>query len=119
MSATKDKLVHNVKAWIKTDKEMKELQSKLKELKKNKNELTNNLVEIMKTNDIDCVDITGGKIMYTQNRIKSAINKKYLMDCLDKYFQNKPNVDIEDIGKFILDNREIKTTETIKHKITK
>ena len=113
---TKDKLVQNVKAWLQNDKELKALQNQIKERKKKKSELTEVLVEIMKSNEIDCFDITGGKIMYTQNRVKSALNKKHLMDSLEKYFENNPNVQTEELSKFILDSRSIKTTESIRHK---
>jgi len=114
--STKDKLVQNVKAWLSNDKELKALQNQIKERKKKKTELTEVLVDIMKSNEIDCFDITGGKIMYTQNRVKSALNKKHLMDSLEKYFENNPNVQTEELSKFILDSRSIKTTESIRHK---
>ena len=114
--STKDKLVQNVKAWLTNDKELKALQVQIKERKKKKTELTEVLVDIMKSNEIDCFDITGGKIMYTQNRVKSALNKKHLMDSLEKYFENNPNVQTEELSKFILDSRSIKTTESIRHK---
>ena len=114
--STKDKLVQNVKAWLTNDKELKALQTQIKERKKKKTELTEVLVDIMKSNEIDCFDITGGKIMYTQNRVKSALNKKHLMDSLEKYFENNPNVQTEELSKFILDSRSIKTTESIRHK---
>ena len=117
--STKDKLVQNVKAWLTNDKELKALQTQIKERKKKKTELTEVLVDIMKSNEIDCFDITGGKIMYTQNRVKSALNKKHLMDSLEKYFENNPNIQTEELSKFILDSRSIKTTESIRHKANK
>jgi len=119
MSSTKEKLIKNVKDWISMEKEIKERQNEIKEYKKKKNDLTKSLVDIMKTNEIDCFDITGGKIVYTQTKVKSTINQKYLQNCLNKYFENSPNIDTEDIGKFILDNREVKISESIKHKENK
>ena len=38
------------------------------------------------------------------------------MDSLEKYFENNPNVQTEELSKFILDSRSIKTTESIRHK---
>jgi len=116
MSFTKDKLVKNVKEWLIIEKEIKQLQTQMKELKKKKTGLSGSLVDIMKNNEIDCFDITGGKIIYTQNRVKSALNKKHILRCLDKYFEDNPNINTEDVGNFILDNRDIKTTENIRHK---
>lgn len=116
---TKEQLSQNIKGWIQTDKEMKLLQSKMKELKSIKSNYTDALVDIMKTNEIDCFDINEGKIIYTQNRIKATINKKHLLTCLEKYFENKPSIEADDITKFILENREVKTTEGIRYKIPK
>jgi hypothetical protein len=116
---TKEKLAKNIKGWIQTDKEIKRLQKELKELKEIKNTHTDTLVEIMKENEIDCFDINEGKIIYTQNRVKNAVNKKHLLTCLAKYFENKPNIEPEDITKFILENREVKTTEGIRYKLPK
>ena len=116
MSSNKERLSQNIKGWLQIDKEIQLLQKELKERKKKKASYTENLVEIMKSNEIDCFDITGGKIMYTQNRVKSALNKKHLMDSLEKYFENNPNVQTEELSKFILDSRSIKTTESIRHK---
>jgi hypothetical protein len=115
----KEKLAQNIKGWIQTEKEIKQLKKQLNELKTIKGEYTDALVDIMKTNEIDCFDINEGKIIYTQNRIKSTINKKYLLNCLEKYFENKPNIEPDDITKFILENREVKTTEGIRYKMPK
>jgi hypothetical protein len=35
------------------------------------------------------------------------------------YFANNPNIQTDDIGKFIMENREVKTKESIRHKIQK
>ena len=101
--ASKEQLSLNIKKWLQIDKEMKMLQKELKERKKKKNELTDNLVEIMKKNEIDCVDISDGKIMYTQSSIKSPINKKHLLDSLDKYFADNDSVPTDEIVNFILE----------------
>jgi hypothetical protein len=118
-NSSKEKLAYNIKGWIQTDKQLKNLQKEMKELKDQKNKYTDTLVEIMKTNDIDCFDISEGKIIYTKNRVKSALNKTHLMKCLEKYFEDKPNIEPEDVTKFILENRDIKTTEGIRYKVPK
>ena len=86
--ATKEKLAQNVKNWLQLDKEIQVLQKELKDRKKKKNDYTNALVTIMKTNEIECVDINDGKIIYTQNNVKKPINKQHLLDSLTKYFEN-------------------------------
>jgi hypothetical protein len=115
----KEHLSLNIKKWLLIDKEMCVLQKELKERKKKKNELTNTLVEIMKKNEIDCVDISDGKIIYTQNNTKGPINKKHLLECLDKYFENNKTIPTDDIVNYILDNRVNNIKESIRLKPVK
>jgi hypothetical protein len=117
--STKEKISQSIKQWLQLEKEISVLQKELKERKILKNNLTNILVDIMKSKDIDCFDSSEGKIIYTKNNIKNTINKKYLLECLEKYFENNPNVPTDEIVKFILDNRTINTKESIRHKPAK
>ena len=117
--ATKEKLSQNVKNWLQLDKEIQVLQKELKDRKKKKNDYTNALLTIMKTNEIECVDLNDGKIIYTQNNVKKPINKQHLLDSLTKYFEKNPNIPADEIVQFILENREISVKESIRHKLLK
>ena len=113
---TKEELILNIKQWISQDDEIKNLQKKLKECKIEKKQLTENLLEIMKNNEIECFDINDGKLLLHKSKTKCALNKKTLMESLEKYFERMPNIDTDEVSNFILDNREIKITENIKRK---
>ena len=113
---TKEELVNNIKAWMQIEDEMKVLQKELKERREKKKLLTATLVDIMKTNEIDCFDMTEGKISYTRSKVKQPVSKKYLMDILGKYFEENPNVQADDVANYVMENREVKTTEGIRHK---
>ena len=115
-STNKEKLAQNIKSWLQVDKEIQLLQKELKERKKKKNDYTNSLVQIMKTNEIDCFDISEGKIMYTQSNVKKPITKQHLDECLSKYFEKNKNIPTDDIVKFILENRPTNVKEGIRHK---
>jgi hypothetical protein len=117
--ATKEKLSQNVKNWLQLDKEIQVLQKELKDRKKKKNDYTNALLTIMKTNEIECVDLNDGKIIYTQNNVKKPINKQHLLDSLTKYFEKNPNIPTDEIVQFILENRETSVKESIRHKLLK
>jgi hypothetical protein len=117
--SNKEQLSLNIKSWLQLDKEMKMLQKELKDRRKKKNDLTNALVGIMKKNDIDCVDISDGKIIYTQSNTKAPINKKHLLDCLEKYFENNSTIPTDDIVNFILENRTVNLKESIRLKPAK
>tara|TARA_Y100000389_G_C17213378_1_gene389636 strand:+ start:357 stop:716 length:360 start_codon:yes stop_codon:yes gene_type:complete len=117
--ASQQELIQNVKGWLGIDEEIKELQKTIREKKKDKKIFTENLVNIMKENEIDCFDITDGKLLYTKNKVKQALSKKHLLNALGAYFQNEGGDKAKDIANFILESREIKIRENIRHKIKK
>ena len=70
----------------------------------------------MKTNEIDCVDINNGKILFCKNKVKTPLTKKSLLLSLEKYFSDIPQIDHSDVSKFILENRETLIKENIRRK---
>jgi hypothetical protein len=115
---TKQILVQNIREWVKLDNEIRALKKEEKVRQNEKKQLNENLIEIMKSNEIDCVDIKDGQICYTQKNVKKPITKKNLMNILTKYFKGDMEK-AENANEFILDNREETTKETITRKITK
>ena len=118
-NVTKEALINNIKEWVALDSEIKQLQKEIKERRDKKKQATTNLVEIMKTNEIDCFDTKNGKIIYTKNNVKSSLNKEQLIKSLGQYFSESPNVNPSDVSKFILENRDIKVKENIRIKENK
>jgi nucleoside-triphosphatase THEP1 len=116
---TKEELISYIKEWMQIEKSMKALQKEIKTNRDRKKQLTENLVTIMKNNDLECFDINNGKLLYTKNKVKSTINKPYLLDALSKYFENDPNVQVDEVGKFIMENRVEKIKENIRCKMDK
>ncbi len=116
--ATKDELVANIKGWMQADDEIRVLNRELKERRARKKEFSDALVGIMKDNEIDCFDISAGKIIYTKSKVKSPLSKKHLLACLDQYREANPqcNLPAEEVGQFILDSREAKVKEGIRHR---
>lgn len=112
---TKDELVNHVKNWIHIDSDISSLQKQIKELRENKKKLTNSLVNVMKSNEIDCFDINNGKIMYSKSKIKKPINKKSLLEALQIYFKDNSEL-AQNVSQHILDTREEIIKESIKHK---
>lgn len=109
-------LKNNIKEWIKYDSEIKNLQKLIKERRDKKKILTENLISVMKDHEIDCFDVNDGKILFTKNKVKAPLNKNNIIIALSKYFDNDDSVNINDIGKFIIENREITIKENIKKK---
>lgn len=113
--ATKDDVVNCIKKWMSIDRELKVLQKEIKVRREQKKEAAEALVTIMKENEIDCFDISEGKIIHTQNKSRAPLSKQHLVKSLSEYF-SEMEVDTEAVTKFILDSRGIKTKDDIRHK---
>jgi hypothetical protein len=114
---TKEQLVNNIREWVKMDTEISQLKNEIKERNNKKKQMTQNLVSVMKSNSIDCFDINEGALIYKKSTFKKPINSKTLLASLQNYYKDQ-NV-AEDLTKYIMDNREEATKETIKRKIYK
>jgi hypothetical protein len=115
---TKEELILNIKEWIKIDSDITRLKAEVKEKTLKKKELTQSLVNIMKTNSIDCFDINGGALVYKQRKTKKTISGKYLLEQLEDYYKDQPEL-AKEITKKVLDNRGELIKEEIMRKIDK
>jgi len=115
---TKEELIQRIKDWLKIDNEIIRLNREVKELKKKQKGLTNSLVNVMKTNQLDCFDINGGKILYKKSISKKPINSKMLLNTLKTYFSTNPST-ADEVTELIMNSRETVVKETIKRKIDK
>jgi DNA primase len=101
---TKEELVSNIKEWIKIDNELLKLKAELKEKNKRKKSITEVLVKVMKNNAIDCFDIHDGSLVYKQKKTKRTISGKFLLQQLEEYYKEQPDL-AKEITKHVLDNR--------------
>ena len=117
-SQNREYMINKIKQWLAVEQKIKELSLQLKQYRGFKKELNVDLLDIMKTNEIDCFDCQTGKITYTRNNVKKGINKKYLHSILNQYFGENTN-QADDVCNFILDNRQVEVKENIKLKPNK
>lgn len=115
---TKEQLVKTIKEWVKIDNDIRKLQQEIAKRKNEKKSISNNLMNIMKQNEIDCFDINDGQIYYSKKNIKKPITKKVLMNTLSKFYKGDINKATE-LNNFIIENREEVVKETIERKIKK
>ena len=111
-------LLDNVKTWLNIDNEIRTLQKEIKNRRKLKRELTQSLVGIMKSNDIEQLNIPDGQLIYTKNKIRAPLSKKHLLASLATYFKNDQRI-VSELSKYIMDTRQEKEKENIKRKIKK
>jgi hypothetical protein len=115
---TKEQLVNNIREWLKIDGEISQLRHQIKEKNNKKTAITKDLVEVMRKNEIDTIDINGGSLLYKKNVVKKGINSKTLPTILQHYFKNDSKM-VDELTNFIMENREVQVKETIQKKIEK
>ena len=115
----KENLKKNVKEWIKLDSEISTYKKEIKTRLDSKKKISEELIKIMKNDNIDCFNIPDGSLVYKKNIVKKSINSKTLLLSLKKYYANleEDSKLAEELTKFILDNREEQIKENIKRKI--
>ena len=116
---SKAELINLIRNWKLLDDEIKLIQKDIKEKKDKKKNITDQLVKIMRNNEIDCFDINNGKLLYTKSKLKTSINRPYLLQIMSKYFANDDKVEIDKVTDFILENRSVKIKEGIRCKLDK
>ena len=114
----KGQLINAVKEWVKLDNEIRSIQKIQKDKKKEKEEISKSLMDIMKDNEIDCFDLKDGQICYDKKTVKKPITKKSLFDVLTKYYEGDIH-EANNVKDFIINNREETVKESIVRKINK
>jgi hypothetical protein len=115
---TKEELVNNIREWIKLDNDISKMKTEIRNKNNKKKELTNNLVNVMKSNAIDCFDVNGGSLVYKKRKTKKPISGKFLLSQLQEFYKDQPNI-AEELTNKILENREETVKEEIKRKVKK
>lgn len=112
----KEQLIQVIKEWVKNDNEIRTLQREQQKRKQEKKKITQNLIEIMRNNQIDCFDINDGQIMYKKKEVKQPITKTHLMNVLSTFY-NGDSEKVNELNTFIMENRKSVTKETISRKL--
>ena len=118
MADIQNKLIQNVREWVRIDNEIRKLQSEISNRRQEKKILNTVLMDTMKSNNIDCFDLNDGQICYTKKNVKKPINNKILLDILTKYCKGDV-VQASEINDYIKENRSEIIKENITRKISK
>jgi hypothetical protein len=111
-----NQLTDRIKKWLEVDTRINDLQKQLRLLKKAKKSTTDELTVLMKEREVESVNVNNvGQLIYTANKVKKGINKKYLNDILSEYYKTNPSM-AKEVCDFILENRESQIKENIRLK---
>ena len=112
---TKEQLIKCVKEWVRIDNEIRQLQKEQAARKVDKKNISKELIEVMRKNEIDCFDLKDGQLMYTKKNVKKPISAKALLGIISNYYEG----DVEkanELNNYILDSREEVVKESIVRK---
>lgn len=110
----KQVLAEQIKKWVKIDNEIKQLKKEENSRKKIQKEISAQLIETMRENEIDEFNLKNGKLVYSKHNVKKPITKRNLVTILAKYFDDTDQANL--LTEYIDDNREVSEKETIKFK---
>ena len=113
---TKEQLMKVVKDWVKLDNEIRVLQKEIANRKKDKKDVSTQLMQIMKTEEIGGLDINDGQILYTKKTVKKPITNKVLIDVLSKFYGGD-FMKAAEMNSYIMENRGEIVKENIVRKI--
>ena len=116
--SNQQELLENVKTWLDIDNQIRALQKEIRDRRKLKKELTQSLVGIMKTQDIDALNVPDGQLIYNKTKTKAPLSKKHLLVSLAQFFKNDQRM-VDELSKYIMETRQEKEKENIKRKIKK
>lgn len=105
----KEKVQH----WIKVDRQIEELQIKLRELKKVRDkELEPQITLFMNSNKVPSLNIDTGKLAVQERKTKKGLNKQNIRENLSKYLTQEDK--LNEAVDTILKEREIVVSYKLK-----
>jgi uncharacterized protein (UPF0335 family) len=117
-SITKEQVKDYLRQWIRVENEISTLSVEIKKRKLIHQQLSASLLEVMRKNDIDCFDITNGKIVYSKVKHRAPLNNGQIRSALTTYYKDDADK-ANNLTEFLLSSRVEKTRESIKMKIPK
>lgn len=117
-SLSKEQVKDYLRQWIRVENEISTLSVEIKKRKLVHQQLSASLLDVMRKNDIDCFDITNGKIVYSKVKHRAPLNNGQLRSALTTYYKDDTEK-ANNLTEFLLSSRVEKTRESIKMKIPK
>lgn len=104
----------NIKKWVALDNQLKNLADQTKKLREDKNSAEDMILSYVETQGLKnaTVNITNGKLRFTETKQTAPLTLKYVEDCLGKCIGNATQVG--QIMQVIKESREIKYSADIK-----
>lgn len=102
-----------IKEWKEISEQIRTLNEQVREKRKRVKVQEEMILRIMKKHNIGALDLkgTGGRILYRRSTSKGGMNEKLLFGLLSQHMKSETAA--ADAIKYITENREAKTKETL------
>jgi hypothetical protein len=116
MDQDKDQLIPIVKSWVVLDNQIKAMNKKLKQLREEKKKHNEKMIQVMKANEIDNLDLKDGQIQYKKQTRREPLTQKTLLRILSKHPQLGDD-QAKHLNQFVHDTRTTYEKDTIVRKV--
>ena len=108
----------SIKKWVTLDNQVKACYDKAREIREQRNELGDSIMEYVDTSGLNntTIKISDGKLRFTPTKQTSSLTLNYIEDCLHKCLGDSDIV--KQTMTYIKKNREVKVSRDIKRTYT-
>ena len=117
-NVTKEQLKDYLRQWVRVENEISTLTVEIKKRRLIHQQLSASLLDVMRKNEIDCFDITNGRIVYSKTKIRAPLSNGQLKTALNTYYKDDAEKAVG-LTEFLLASRVEKTRESVKMKVPK
>jgi predicted transcriptional regulator len=119
MNPEKTEFVEHVKRWAAIEKQLKTINEKAKELRKQKSELSDAICQYMETHPIsnNSIQLTDGQIRMSERKEYAPLSFSYIEECLETLIPEKEHVDV--ILDYLYEHREVRVINELKRTYNK
>lgn len=119
---SREELSNKIKKWVTLDNEIKELNSKVSELRDERSVVSEDILDYVNEAEIShaTIKISDGTLKFVDTKQYQSLSLKFIENCLnelDDHILDKKN--IKEIMDFIKNKREMNVTSSIKRTYNK
>ena len=105
---------NQIQQWVQLDNQLKQLNEKTRELREKRNTMEEKITNYASANNLSnaTVQISDGKLKFTNTKVSSALTFKYLEKSLGEIIKNENQV--KQILDYLKEKREYKVVPEIK-----
>lgn len=101
-----ESLIAIVKNWVTIDNQIRLINKKLKDLRSQKKIQNENMIRIMKSNEIDNLELKDGEIRHVKTKKRQVLTQKLLIEILNTHPQFD-NDNVKQLTDFVYNNRKV------------